>query len=75
MKPDELKDFFIFLKTEYSVLLRHVPDSFLSLFAAMDRLLKNLTVTTSYFLRLGEGNMSRAIWTFVAYKIILYLMN
>jgi hypothetical protein len=65
-KRDELKDVFIFLEPEYSVLLRHVPTRFLSLFAAVDRLLKNWTVIKSYFLSQGEGKVSRAIWTFVA---------
>jgi hypothetical protein len=60
-----LKDFFVFLETEYSVLLRHVPTRFLGLFAAVDRLLKNWIVMKSYF---EEENVSRAIWTFVTYE-------
>jgi hypothetical protein len=47
-KLDELKDFFVFLETEYSVVLPHVTTRFLSLSAAVDRLvLKNWTVIKS----------------------------
>jgi hypothetical protein len=67
-KLDELKDFFIFLETEYSVLLRLVPTRFLSLFAAVDKLLKNWTVIKSYFFSQGEEKVSRAFWTFVTYE-------
>lgn len=41
----------------YSV-LHHVPTSFLSVLAAMDRLLKNWTVIKSYFSRQGKEKVS-----------------
>jgi hypothetical protein len=37
----QFKGFFIFLETEYSVLLCQILTRFLGLFAAVDRLLKN----------------------------------
>jgi hypothetical protein len=62
---DQLKYFFVCLETEYSV---HALTPVLCLFAAVARLLKNCSVITSYYLDQGEGNMSKAIWTFVTYK-------
>jgi hypothetical protein len=55
----------VFLETEYSALLRHVPTRFLSFFAAVGRLVKNWA-ELNYSLSQGEENVSRAIRTFVA---------
>uniref|UniRef100_H3AA92 DUF4371 domain-containing protein n=1 Tax=Latimeria chalumnae TaxID=7897 RepID=H3AA92_LATCH len=65
-KISELKEFFNFIETEYSEILRHVPTRFLTLLAAVDRLLKNWPVLKSYFVSQGEENVSCTIWTFIS---------
>jgi hypothetical protein len=66
---DELTDFFIFLKIEYSILFHHIHNRLLSMFAAVDRLTEHWTaIKLGFFFVQGEGNMSRATWALVAYE-------
>ncbi|XP_043381024.1 uncharacterized protein LOC114021903 isoform X1 [Chelonia mydas] len=62
----ELKEFFDFLETDYSEILRHVPTHFLTLFTAVDRLLKHWPALKSYFVKKGEEKVSCAIWAFLS---------
>nr|XP_005313440.1 uncharacterized protein LOC101943458 isoform X1 [Chrysemys picta bellii]XP_005313442.1 uncharacterized protein LOC101943458 isoform X1 [Chrysemys picta bellii] len=62
----ELKEFFDFLETEYSEILRHVPTRFVTLFTAVDRLLKHWPALKSYFVNKGEEKVSCAIWAFLS---------
>ncbi|XP_050776316.1 uncharacterized protein LOC127032781 isoform X1 [Gopherus flavomarginatus] len=62
----ELKEFLDFMETEYSEILCHVPTRFLTLFTAVDRLLKNWPALKSYFVSKGEETVSCAIWAFLS---------
>lgn len=62
----ELKEFFIFMETDYIQLLGHSRIRFLTLFPAIDRILQSWPVLKSYFLSKGEENVSKLIWKFVA---------
>nr|XP_032636485.1 uncharacterized protein LOC116824950 isoform X1 [Chelonoidis abingdonii] len=62
----ELKEFLDFMETEYSEILCHVPTRFLTLFTAVDRLLKNWPALKSYFVSKGEETVSCAIWVFLS---------
>ncbi|CAM5148887.1 unnamed protein product [Eretmochelys imbricata] len=62
----ELKEFFDFLETDYSEILRHVPTHFLTLFTAVDRILKHWPALKSYFVKKGEEKVSCAIWAFLS---------
>ncbi|XP_073206492.1 uncharacterized protein [Lepidochelys kempii] len=62
----ELKEFFDFMGTEYSEILPHIATRFLTLFTAVDRLLKNWPALKSYFVSKGEENVCRAIWAFLS---------
>uniref|UniRef100_H3AQJ8 HAT C-terminal dimerisation domain-containing protein n=1 Tax=Latimeria chalumnae TaxID=7897 RepID=H3AQJ8_LATCH len=50
---------------EYSKVLLHVPTSWLSLFAAVKRLLLNWEAIKVYFLQLGESHCNNPIWRFI----------
>ncbi|KAG6922670.1 zinc finger imprinted 3, partial [Chelydra serpentina] len=62
----ELKEFFDFMETEYSEILPHIFRCFLTLFTAVDRLLKNWPALKSYFVSKGEENVCFAIWAFLS---------
>nr|XP_005291182.1 uncharacterized protein LOC101937720 [Chrysemys picta bellii] len=62
----ELKEFFDFVETEYSEILYQLPKRFLTLFTAIDRLLKNWPALKSYFVNKGKEDVSCTIWTFLA---------
>ncbi|MGH0141386.1 UNVERIFIED_CONTAM: hypothetical protein FKN15_073639 [Acipenser sinensis] len=61
----ELKSCFEFLHMGYHKLLRHVPTRWLSLFTAVDRLLKNWPAVKLYFIQQGEESCPTLIWDFV----------
>ncbi|XP_023968915.2 uncharacterized protein LOC101952564 isoform X4 [Chrysemys picta bellii] len=62
----ELKEFFDFMETEYSEILPHISTRFLTLFTAVDRLLKSWPALKSYFVSKGEENVCCAIWAFLS---------
>ncbi|KAG6926940.1 hypothetical protein G0U57_010766 [Chelydra serpentina] len=62
----ELKEFSDFVETEYSEILHQVPKRFLTLFTAVDRLLKNWPALKYYFVNKGKEDVSRTIWAFLA---------
>lgn len=61
----ELKSCFEFVHQEYHNVLRHVPTRWLSLFAAVDRLLLNWESIKVYFLKYGKVNCHPVIWSFI----------
>ncbi|XP_068098211.1 zinc finger protein 862-like [Hyperolius riggenbachi] len=61
----ELKACFDFTHQEYHKVLRHVPTRWLSLFAAVERLLLNWQAIKMYFLECGEENCHTVIWSFI----------
>ncbi|XP_037504964.1 uncharacterized protein LOC119381046 [Rhipicephalus sanguineus] len=63
---EELKTFFEFCDQEYSKVLCHISVRWLSLFTALDRLIKNWTPIKSYFLSQGEEECEKIIWRFIS---------
>ncbi|KAJ1148418.1 hypothetical protein NDU88_001254 [Pleurodeles waltl] len=61
----ELREFFSFVDLEWQPLFRHVPTRWLTLFPAIDRLLKCWAALKSYFLSLGQEKTPTAIWDFL----------
>ncbi|KAM4722874.1 uncharacterized protein WCC33_009052 [Rhinophrynus dorsalis] len=61
----ELKTCFEFVHQEYHKVLRHVPTRWLSLFAAIDRLLLDWEAIKVYFLQCGEEECHPVIWSFI----------
>ncbi|XP_069076632.1 uncharacterized protein [Pleurodeles waltl] len=61
----ELREFFSFVDLEWQPLFRHVPTRWLTLFPAIDRLLKCWAALKSYFISLGQEETPRAIWDFL----------
>lgn len=61
----ELKDCFDFLDQSYFQVLKHVSTSWLSLYKVTDRLLKNWSAITFYFLNQGEDECNPTIWKFI----------
>ncbi|XP_040071626.1 uncharacterized protein LOC120844083 [Ixodes scapularis] len=62
---EELKTFFDFCDQEYSKVLGHISVRWLSLFTALDRLIKNWVPIKSYFLSQGEEEWGKMIWIFI----------
>ncbi|XP_074842584.1 uncharacterized protein LOC142009044 [Carettochelys insculpta] len=62
----ELKEFFDFMKTDYTEILRQVPKSFLALFTAIEKLLKNWPALKSYFVSKGEEDVNCTVWAFLS---------
>ncbi|XP_032637827.1 uncharacterized protein LOC116825715 [Chelonoidis abingdonii] len=62
----ELEEFCDFVETEYSEILHQLPKHFLTLFTAVDRLLKNWPALKSYFVNKGKEDVSCTIWAFLA---------
>lgn len=64
-KSDALKECFEYLEMDYQKMLRHVTTRWLSLYAALDRLLRSWPAVKKYFLDLGEENCDKSIWRFI----------
>jgi len=64
---EKLKECYDFVDNEYSKLLKHVPTRFLTLFRALDRLIKNWQAVKTYFL--SKEKVSKVIMTFIKDQI------
>ncbi|CAG9818140.1 unnamed protein product [Phaedon cochleariae] len=64
-KSELLRECFEFMDMEYEKILRHVSTRWLSLFVAVDRLLKCWPAVKKYFLELGEDDCNKTVWRFV----------
>lgn len=62
---ENLKECSQFVQEEYHQVLRHIPVRWLSLYAAVDRLLLNWNAIKTYFLQQGNENCDRVIWKFI----------
>lgn len=60
-----LKEMFDFVDLEWSELLRHVPTRWLSLYPAIERVLKNWPAVKAYFQSIGEDETPKVIWQFI----------
>ncbi|XP_031329485.1 uncharacterized protein LOC116170636 [Photinus pyralis] len=64
-KCEALKDCFEYLEIHYQKMLRHVTTRWLSLYSALDRLLRCWPAVKKYFLDLGEDNCDKNVWKFI----------
>lgn len=65
-KREELKECFEFCGAEFHEVVRHVPTRWLSLFKAVERMLKSWRPLKAYFLALGTEDCPAAIWKFLS---------
>lgn len=65
-KIEALKSFFEFCECEYHEVLRHVLKRWLSLFAAVERILKCWKPLKSYFISLGDDDCHTVIWNMIS---------
>lgn len=63
---DNLQHFCEEAELDYQKVLRHVPTRWLSLFDAVDRLVRNWPAIKAYFSNQGEHEVHSAIWKFVS---------
>lgn len=61
----ELRNCFDFLDLTYYETLKHISTRWVSLYKAIDRLLKNWPAITLYFINQGEEECNPMIWSFV----------
>lgn len=64
-KTEELKSCFEFCEQEYQNVLRHVVTRWLSLFTALDRLIKCWPSIKTYFISQGKKECETIIWKFI----------
>ena len=62
---EELKQFCDLFESDFQEILRHIPVRWLSLFAAIDRILLKWGPLKSYFLSQGEESCDPEIWKYI----------
>ena len=64
-RSESLKSCYDFTEKDFKKVVKHIPTSWLSLFAAIKRLIENLDEIKSYFIGINEEECPQIIYEFV----------